>query len=62
MILQKIKEKEENIILNNNKIFIKSFHQINELLKLLNKISQKGSFFIMNEKESILIMKIKILF
>ena len=51
MILQKIKEKDENIILNNNKIFIKSFYQINELLKLLNKISQKGSFFIMNEKE-----------
>lgn len=45
MILQKIKEKEENISLNNNKIFIKSFHQINELLKLLNKISQKGSLF-----------------
>ena len=36
---------EEEIIFQNNKMFVKSVHQINELLKLLNNLIQKGFVF-----------------
>ena len=59
-ILNKEKEKkinfaknileEEEIIYNNNQIFIKIVHQINELLKLLDKLISKGFYFYIKDK------------
>ena len=45
-------QEEEKIILKNNKIFIEYVHQINELLKLLNKIIQKGFLFYFDDIEN----------
>ena len=56
---QNIKEDEKKIIENNN-IFINYVHQINELLKLLKKISKKGFTYSFLEKEDIIEKKIKI--
>ena len=66
-------KQEEQIILENNKIFVEIMRQINELIKHLNKISQKGFFFILIENKgkkssfeiiykinNILLLKIKI--
>ena len=51
--IKKIKQ-EEKIISENNKIFVEIVHQINELMKLLNKISQKGFlFYLGNNKDKI---------
>ena len=70
--IQNIKQ-EEQIILENNKIFVEIVRQINELMKHLNKISQKGFFFCFRENKeknssfemidkinNILLLKIKI--
>ena len=46
-------KEEEEIIFNNNKIFIKCVHQINELLKILNKLTQKGFLFYFENKKNI---------
>ena len=66
-------KQEEQIILENNKIFVEIVRQINELMKHLNKISQKGFFFnfienkekkssfeIIDKINNILLLKIKI--
>ena len=66
-------KQEEQIILENNKIFVEIVRQINELMKHLNKISQKGFFFCFRENKeknssfemidkinNILLLKIKI--
>jgi len=45
-------QKEEKIIFENNQIFIKYVHQINELLKLLNKIAQRGYFYYFEDEEN----------
>ena len=42
--MKNLKE-EEQIIFLNNKLFVEIVHQINDLLKLLNKIIQKGFLF-----------------
>ena len=38
-------DKEEEVIIKNNKIFIECVHQINELLKLIKRITKKGLLF-----------------
>ena len=44
-------KKEEEIISKNNKTFVKIVDQINELIKLIKKISQKGFIFYFEDKE-----------
>ena len=52
-------EEEEKRIEENNKLFIEYVHQINELLKLLTKISKKGFIYYFLEDENILIKENK---
>ena len=49
--IKNLKE-EEKIIFENNKTFVEIVHQINELMKLLNKIAQKGFLFYFNDKDN----------
>ena len=50
---KKTLKEEEEIIFKNNKIFIECVHQINEILKILNKLSKKGFlFYFENEKKN----------
>ena len=44
-------KEEEQIISENNNIYIEIVHKINELIKLLNKISQKGFIYYFENKE-----------
>ena len=44
-------KKEEEIISKNSKTFVEIVHHINELIKLIKKISQKGFIFYFEDKE-----------
>ena len=66
--IQNLKQ-EEQIVSENNKIFVEIVRQINELIKLLNKIAQKGFLYYFEENvnfenideiNDILLLKIKI--
>ena len=48
---QDLKE-QENIIIENNEIFIECVSQIDKLLKLLDKIKSKGFFYLFEETEN----------
>jgi len=45
-------QKEEKKIFENNQIFIKYVQQINDLLKLLDKITQRGYFYYVEDEEN----------
>jgi hypothetical protein len=44
-------KKEEKIILRNNQLFIENVHQINVLIKLMDKISRKGFIYYLEDSE-----------
>ena len=56
--IKNLKE-EEKIIFENNKIFVEIVHQIKELIKILDKISQKGFIFYFDNNEKKIINEIK---